>query len=131
MENSTGKRLVYYTDCKRVPREAVEFAKGADVVILDGLRPDPHPSHMSIGEAIAVSGEIGAPRNYLIHLTHLTDHGSMEATMPASVSALLRRAANYSLVKAGVPSPGRTDSVLVAASNQGVTVLITSLRRRR
>jgi phosphoribosyl 1,2-cyclic phosphate phosphodiesterase len=85
-ERSSGKRLVYYTDCKRVPREAVTLARGADVVVLDGLRPLPHPSHLSIDEAVAVAQEIGAPQTLLTHLTHLSDHATLAASLPAGVA---------------------------------------------
>lgn len=73
-EKSSGKRFVYYNDCKRIPREAVALAKGADVVVLDGLRVDPHPSHMNIAEACAAGAEIGGKATYLTHLTHGIDH---------------------------------------------------------
>lgn len=81
-ERSSGRKFVYYTDCKRVPREAVEFARGADVIVLDGLRPKPHPSHMTIDEAVAVGGEIAAPRTLLTHLTHLNDHAELAGSLP-------------------------------------------------
>ena len=84
-ERSSGKKIAYYTDCKRVPREAVEFARGAQVVVLDGLRAAPHPSHMNIDEAVAVSREIGAPRTLLTHLTHLNDHAELAAVLPPGV----------------------------------------------
>jgi phosphoribosyl 1,2-cyclic phosphate phosphodiesterase len=84
-ERSSGRKFVYYTDCKRVPREAIEFARGADLVVLDGLRPDPHPTHMSIPEAVTVAGEIGAPKTFLTHLTHISDHATTEAKLPESV----------------------------------------------
>lgn len=84
-ERSSGKKFAYYTDCKRVPREAVEFARGSDAVVLDGLRPQPHPSHMSIDEAVAAAQEIGAPTTWLTHLTHVTDHAELETTLPAGV----------------------------------------------
>ena len=84
-ERSSGKRFVYYTDCKRVPREAVALARGADAMVLDGLRPEPHPSHLSIAEAIAVAQEIGAKRTWLTHLTHLTEHASFDPTLPEPV----------------------------------------------
>lgn len=84
-ERSSGRKLVYYNDCKRVPREAVGLARGADVVVLDGLRPEPHPTHMNIAEACAVAAEIGAPLTYLTHLTHAIDHGPFEATLPAGI----------------------------------------------
>jgi phosphoribosyl 1,2-cyclic phosphate phosphodiesterase len=85
-ERSSGRKFVYYTDCKRVPREAVELARGADAVVLDGLRPLPHPSHMSIEEALAVAREIGAPGTWLTHLTHLNDHAELAAALPPSVA---------------------------------------------
>lgn len=84
-EKVSGKKFAHYNDCKRLPREAVALAKGADVVVLDGLRPAPHPTHMNIDEACAAAAEIGAPLNYLTHLTHAIDHGPFEATLPAGV----------------------------------------------
>lgn len=84
-ERSSGKKFTYYTDCKRVPREAVTLAQGSDVVVLDGLRPDPHPSHMNVEEALAASVEIGAPATYLTHITHLMEHADWESRLPAGV----------------------------------------------
>lgn len=84
-EKSSGKKFTYYTDCKRVPREAVEQARGSDIVVLDGLRPLEHPTHMTIAEAVAAATEIGAPRSFLTHITHLTGHAEWEATLPAGV----------------------------------------------
>ena len=84
-ERSSGKKFVYYTDCKEVPPAAIDLARGADAVVLNGLRPDPHPSHMSIAEASAVARQIGAPATWLIHLTHLTDHGSADSELPPGV----------------------------------------------
>lgn len=84
-ERSTGKKFVYYTDCKRVPVAGVALARGAETVVLDGLRATPHPTHMSIDEAIAVAREIGAPETWLTHLTHLNDHAELEASLPVGV----------------------------------------------
>jgi len=84
-ERSSGKKFVYYSDCKRVPREALALAKGADAVCLDGLRPALHPTHMNIEEACAVAAEIGAPVSYLTHLTHAIDHAVWSAKLPAGV----------------------------------------------
>ena len=84
-EKSTGKKFVYYNDCKRVPREAVALAQGADAVVLDGLRVEPHPTHMSIEEACAVAVEIGAPVSYLTHPTHRIEHAEWDKRLPAGV----------------------------------------------
>jgi phosphoribosyl 1,2-cyclic phosphate phosphodiesterase len=81
-EKSSGRKFAYYTDCKRLPREAVELARGSDAVILDGLRPQPHPSHMSIDEAVEAGRALGAGRVWLTHLTHLTGHAETDSALP-------------------------------------------------
>ena len=80
-EKSSGRKFAYYNDCKSVPTEAVALAKGADVVVLDGLRPEAHPTHMNIAEACAAAKEIGAPVSYLTHLTHLLEHEQLSAEL--------------------------------------------------
>ncbi len=84
-ERDSGAKFVYYTDCKRVPGEARALAHGAHAVVLDGLRPEAHPTHMNIEEAIAVAQTLAAPVTYLTHLTHAVDHGPSEATLPAGI----------------------------------------------
>ena len=85
-ERSSGKRFAYYTDCKSVPPAAIELARHADAVVLDGLRPLPHPTHMTIAEAIAAASEIQATRTWLTHLTHVTEHVELSAAMPPGVA---------------------------------------------
>lgn len=81
-EYASGAKFSYYTDCKDVPEEALALARGSDVVVLDGLRPEPHPTHMSIPEALAVAARIGAGRTLLTHMTHSVDHATVDARMP-------------------------------------------------
>lgn len=85
-ERSSGKKFVYYTDCKRVPREAVALARGAEVVVLDGLKYEEHASHMSVSEAVAAAQEIAAPQAYLTHMTHLLEHQKDGAKLPSGVA---------------------------------------------
>ena len=84
-EEVTGSKLAYFTDCKEVGQEARRLAKGADVVVLDGLRPEPHPSHMSIAEAVETAVCMSAPRSFLTHVSHLVDHTAMEASLPETI----------------------------------------------
>jgi phosphoribosyl 1,2-cyclic phosphate phosphodiesterase len=85
-ERSSGKKFVYYTDCKRLPREAVALAHGADAMVIDGLRPLPHPSHLSIDEAVAAAREVAATQTWLTHLTHLSDHATLAASLPHGIA---------------------------------------------
>lgn len=84
-EAKTGKKLVYYTDCKEITKEARELAEGADVVVLDGLRPNVHPSHMTIDEAVEAAVAIGAKRSLIIHMTYMVDHEATEAVLPDTI----------------------------------------------
>ena len=77
-----GKKFAYYTDCKRLTPEALELAKGADAIALDCLRISPHPSHMSLSEAINSAMEVGARATYFTHLTSHIDYGKLEPKMP-------------------------------------------------
>jgi phosphoribosyl 1,2-cyclic phosphate phosphodiesterase len=85
-ERSSGRRFVYYTDCKRVPPEAVALAQDADVVVLDGLRDEEHPSHMNLEEAVQAARRIGAPITYLTHMTHFLDHEATCARLPEGIT---------------------------------------------
>jgi phosphoribosyl 1,2-cyclic phosphate phosphodiesterase len=72
-ELESGKKLVYYTDCKMLTKEALALGEEADVVVLDALRPMPHPTHMSVREAIEAAHALKAKRTYFTHLTYLID----------------------------------------------------------
>ena len=61
------------------------LANGVDIAILDGLRYDSHPSHMTIDEAVEAAGRIGAKETYLVHMTHDIDHTSAEKVLPDGV----------------------------------------------
>ena len=81
-ERSSGRRFAYYTDCKSLTPAAVALARGADAAILDGLRPEPHPSHMSISEAVEAGRQLQAKAVFLTHLTHLTGHAAFGDALP-------------------------------------------------
>jgi phosphoribosyl 1,2-cyclic phosphate phosphodiesterase len=74
IEKSTGKKLVYFSDCKTVPSPALALAQGADVAVLDGLRPGEHPTHMSVEDAVAAAKIIRAQRTFITHTTYQIDY---------------------------------------------------------
>jgi len=41
----------YVTDVSEIPESSIPLLQGLDTLILDGLRPKPHPTHFSIAQA--------------------------------------------------------------------------------
>jgi phosphoribosyl 1,2-cyclic phosphate phosphodiesterase len=85
-EAESGKRIAYYTDCKRLTPEAVALAEGADLVVLDALRPMPHPTHMTLHEAIEAATLLGAKQTFFTHMTYMIDHARDGAKLPPSMA---------------------------------------------
>lgn len=77
----------YITDAKAVPPAAIEALRGVNVLVINALRRKPHPTHLSIGEAVAVARDVGARRTYLTHLTHDLSHVHLSAELPDGVEA--------------------------------------------
>jgi phosphoribosyl 1,2-cyclic phosphate phosphodiesterase len=77
--------LAYVTDAKAVPADALRLLRGARVLVINALFRTPHPSHLSLPEALRVAQAIGAERTYLTHLTHDNFHAGLEAELPAGV----------------------------------------------
>jgi phosphoribosyl 1,2-cyclic phosphate phosphodiesterase len=77
--------LAYVTDAKAVPDAALALLRGARVLVINALFRVPHPSHLSLTEALGVAQAVGAERTYLTHLTHDNLHSELEAELPAGV----------------------------------------------
>ncbi len=79
-------QLGYVTDAKTVPESAFEALKGVQVLVINALFRKPHPTHLSLPEALAVAKQVGAPRTYLTHLTHDNFHAQLEAELPVGIA---------------------------------------------
>ena len=77
--------LAYLTDVKEVPELARARLLGLEVLVLNALWWRPHPTHLSIGEAVEAAVALGAKRTFLTHLSHETGHAELAAKLPASV----------------------------------------------
>ena len=78
-------RAAYLTDMSDIPEASFERLRGLDIVILDALRREPHPSHSHLDNSIALAARIGAKATYFTHISHDLDHGSTEENLPPGV----------------------------------------------
>lgn len=70
---SVGFRIgdsAYLTDCSAIPEQSLKLLRGVDLLIIDGLRWNPHPSHFNIESVITVTRNLDIKRIVLTHLTH-------------------------------------------------------------
>jgi phosphoribosyl 1,2-cyclic phosphate phosphodiesterase len=79
-------KLGYITDAKELPEEALRAFHGVSVLVLNALFRTPHPTHLSVSEAVAVARKVGARQTWLTHLTHRTGHAELEAELPSGIA---------------------------------------------
>ncbi|GMV80610.1 MAG: MBL fold metallo-hydrolase [Planctomycetota bacterium] len=80
-----GPVLVYCMDVKRIPEASYAALAGADILILDMLREQPHPTHMNLEESLAAVERLKPKRTWFAHMGHEVDHATLEAKLPTSI----------------------------------------------
>jgi len=81
-----GERLfAYIPDAKTLREESKQLIAGIELLILDGLQPEAHWSHLSIGEAVDLAEELGVGKTWLTHFSCRVDYRTLEPTLPEEV----------------------------------------------
>ena len=89
--------LAYLSDCAAVPEPVRARIAGVEVLIIDGLREKPHPTHLTVRGAVEAAQAIGAGKSFLTHQTHEKNHATGRATCPPAGSGLRRHEAGVCL----------------------------------
>jgi phosphoribosyl 1,2-cyclic phosphate phosphodiesterase len=80
-----GEKVVaYLSDCGAVPEAILAEISAVKVLIIDALRHRPHPTHLSVAQALEVAAEVRPGRTLFTHISHDLPH-SAEAELPAGV----------------------------------------------
>jgi phosphoribosyl 1,2-cyclic phosphate phosphodiesterase len=64
------KLVAYLSDCSAVPDAIVDLISGVKVFIIDALRDRPHPTHLSVGQALEAAVRVKPEATYFTHICH-------------------------------------------------------------
>lgn len=75
----------YLTDMSDIPDESLPLLEGLDILVLDALRREPHPSHSHLAKSVALVEKVAPKRAFFTHISHDLDHDTINASLPAHI----------------------------------------------
>ena len=78
--------IAYLTDVKTIDYSEKEKLKNLDVLIVNALRIETHPTHFNLEEALSFVEEIQPKKTYFTHISHkLGFHDTVQKKLPENV----------------------------------------------
>jgi phosphoribosyl 1,2-cyclic phosphate phosphodiesterase len=75
----------YLTDHSGIPADSLQKLSGLDVLFLDALRHNPHPTHSTVDESLKTVEQLKPKRAFFTHISHDLVHARVEAQLPPQV----------------------------------------------
>ncbi len=75
----------YLTDHSEIPPESLDRLSGLDVLFLDALRNNPHPTHSTVEESLKTVEALNPKRAFFTHISHDLLHAAVESRLPSGV----------------------------------------------
>jgi len=77
--------VAYLTDMNAIPESSLPLLANLDVLIIDALRWQHHPSHNNVEQALNWIERVHPRRAFFTHIAHELDHAKTEAQLPTHV----------------------------------------------
>ena len=77
--------VAFCTDVSTIPAASKDLLRGLDVLVLDALRHEPHPTHLHVQAAINLIRQLQPRKAYLTHMSHELDYDSLRAELPEGI----------------------------------------------
>jgi phosphoribosyl 1,2-cyclic phosphate phosphodiesterase len=78
--------LAYVTDAKTISDASMALLDGVDTLVINALRERPHPTHLSIADALGVIERLQPRQAFLVHVSHELSHERGSALLPPGVA---------------------------------------------
>jgi phosphoribosyl 1,2-cyclic phosphate phosphodiesterase len=75
----------YLTDHSAVPKESLDKLCDLDILFLDALRYEPHPTHSTVEQSLKIVNEVKPKRAFFTHICHDLPHEATNKTLPQGV----------------------------------------------
>ncbi|MBO0719279.1 MAG: MBL fold metallo-hydrolase [Blastocatellia bacterium] len=83
---SDGSREVaFVTDCNVIPEASLDKLRGLDLLIIDALRYDPHPTHLHLAQTLAYIARVEPRHALLTHVGHDIKYADANQRLPDCV----------------------------------------------
>ncbi len=80
-----GKTIGYAVDFSAITRDTVDLLSGVDVLVVDCLRREPHPTHAHLAMSLELIEAVRAKTGVLTHLDKSLDYATLQAELPPHV----------------------------------------------
>jgi len=78
--------FTYITDANFISEEEKKKIIGSEVLVLNALRMEPHPSHFTFDEAVKLAQELKCKTTYFTHISHqLGLHEEVSENLPENI----------------------------------------------
>lgn len=79
--------FTYITDANHISEDSLKLIEGTDTLVLNALQQEPHISHFTLKEAVAMTRKIGARQAYFTHISHrLGLHATIDEHLPEGIN---------------------------------------------
>lgn len=77
--------VAFCTDVSAIPEGSWPLLEGLDVLVLDAIRHESHPTHFNIEQALETAKRLSPRQTWLTHISHSLDHEQTNASLPPEV----------------------------------------------
>jgi len=78
-------QVAYLTDVSEIPESSYPLLQDLEVLILDTLRTRPHPTHLTVEQALSVMERLKVRKGFCTHIAHDLGHEETNARLPPHV----------------------------------------------
>jgi phosphoribosyl 1,2-cyclic phosphate phosphodiesterase len=71
----------YLCDVSRIPPATLQKLYRLDLLVINALRHEPHPTHLNLSQAVELIAELKPRRAYLTHMSHEVLHEEVEEAL--------------------------------------------------